>query len=109
MKCTDSKQEQFYGFESWGKAIFHEIHAPEWFVYVDYFSDAEGNLSMDMPAPTTTNRFVALGESRTKLISRGVYESEEALQKVIAMGIEQGVTETWDRLAEHLEAIQSGN
>ena len=34
------------------------------------------------------------------------YATEEALKIVLDMGMLQGITETWDRLAEHLEARQ---
>ncbi len=103
MKCVDRNQGDFYGFESWGKAVYQEIDAPEKFVYIDYFSDAEGNEAEGMPATESTIIFEDLG-SRTKVVSIGRYESEEALQQVLEMGMEQGIRETWDRLAEHLQS-----
>jgi uncharacterized protein YndB with AHSA1/START domain len=45
-------------------------------------------------------------EGKTKIISRAQYVSAEALKSVMEMGMEQGITETWDRLAEHLQSIQ---
>lgn len=105
MKCTDKNQEQFYGFESWGKGVYQEIVQSEKFVYVDYFSDAEGNEAEGMPAPLITNTFLE-HEGKTRLVSHAVYESAEALKSVIEMGMEQGITETWDRLEEHLQSVQ---
>ncbi|MEF3304706.1 SRPBCC domain-containing protein [Paenibacillus sp. GYB003] len=105
MKCVDKNQGDFYGFESWGKAVYEEIVQDEKFVYVDYFSDAEGNETPGMPAPRITMLFED-HEGKTKLISRARYETAEALQKVIDMGMMQGVTETWDRLAELLADIK---
>lgn len=32
--------------------------------------------------------------------------SAEALKTVMEMGMEKGITETYDRLAEHLESVQ---
>lgn len=105
MKCIDENQGDFYGYESWGKAIYKEIVEPEKIVYVDYFSDAEGNEAEGMPACEITMTFVEF-EGKTKLVSRTQYASAEALKKVLDMGVEQGITETWDRLAEHLQSLQ---
>lgn len=105
MKCIDENQGDFYGFESWGKAVYQEIVEAEKIVYTDYFSDAEGNEAEGMPSTEVTLTFVE-HEGKTKLVSRGKYASPEALKTVMDMGMEQGITETWDRLEEHLEALQ---
>lgn len=105
MKCMDENQGDFYGFESWGKAVYEEIVEPEKIVYVDYFSDAEGNAAEGMPSSQITMTFEK-HEGKTKLVSRAQYASAEALKSVMEMGMEQGITETWDRLAEHLQSIQ---
>jgi len=105
MKCVDKNQGDFYGFESWGKSFYQEIIENEKIVYTDYFSDAEGNLSTEMPVCEVTLTFVEQ-DGKTLITSTAKYPTEEALQKVVDMGMEQGITETWDRLAEHLEALQ---
>jgi uncharacterized protein YndB with AHSA1/START domain len=105
MKCIDEKQVDFFGFESWGKAVYEEIVEPEKVIFVDYFSDADGNEVEGMPSSQITMTLVEL-EGKTKIISRAQYVSAEALKSVMEMGMEQGITETWDRLAEHLQSIQ---
>ncbi|BCG61592.1 SRPBCC domain-containing protein [Paenibacillus sp. URB8-2] len=105
MKCVDEKQGDFYGMESWGKAVYQEISEPETIVYTDYFSDAEGNVTEGMPSSHITMTFVE-HEGKTKVISRGRFESAEALKTVMDMGMEQGITETWDRLEEYLPSIK---
>ncbi|WP_044640025.1 SRPBCC domain-containing protein [Risungbinella massiliensis] len=105
MKCIDQNQGDFYGFESWGKGVYQEIVESEKIVYIDYFSDAKGNEAEGMPATKVTLTFVE-HDGKTKLINRAIYDSPEALQTVLDMGMEQGITETWDRLAEHLQSIQ---
>ncbi|NBD22943.1 SRPBCC domain-containing protein [Paenibacillus glycinis] len=105
MKCMDPNQGDFFGMESWGKAIYEDMVEAKKIVYVDYFSDAEGSTVEGMPSSHITMTFIEQ-DGATKLISRARYESEEALRKVIEMGMEQGVTETWDRLAEHLASQQ---
>jgi uncharacterized protein YndB with AHSA1/START domain len=105
MKCIDENQGDFYGQESWGKGVYQEIVEAEKVVYVDYFSDSEGNEAEGMPSTQITMTFVE-HEGMTKLVSRAQYASVEALKTVLEMGMEQGISETWDRLAEHLQSIQ---
>lgn len=105
MKCIDENQGDFYGYESWGKAVYREIAEPEKVVYVDYFSDAEGKEAEGMPSSEITMMFLE-HEGKTKLVSRAQYPSAEALKTVLDMGMEQGITETWDRLDEYLQSMQ---
>lgn len=105
MKCIDEQQGDFFGMESWGKGVYQDIVEGEKIVYIDYFSDAEGNENQDMPSTLVTMLFEEF-DGKTKLISRSKYASAEALKTVIDMGMEQGITETWDRLAEHLQSVQ---
>ncbi|MNH94781.1 hypothetical protein D3C81_1445810 [compost metagenome] len=105
MKCIDENQGVFFGMESWAKAVYKEIVAGEKIVYLNYFSDAEGNEAEGMPSSSNTLTFEEY-EGRTKVISRSRYDSAEALQTVLDMGMEQGITETWNRLSEHLQSIQ---
>jgi uncharacterized protein YndB with AHSA1/START domain len=104
MKCTDESQE-YYGQESWGKAVYKEIIAPERIVYVDSFSDAEGNTVADMPETLITMTFIEQ-EGKTTIISRAEYASAEAVKTVLDMGMIQGITETYDNLERHLNDIQ---
>ncbi|MCQ4087922.1 SRPBCC domain-containing protein [Saccharibacillus sp. JS10] len=101
MTCQDEAQGEFFGMESWGKAVYQSIDAPNSIVYTDYFSDAEGNLNEEMPPSDTTLIFEPF-EGGTKVISRTVYDSEASLQTVIDMGMEYGIRETWDRLDDYL-------
>ncbi|MWC29863.1 SRPBCC domain-containing protein [Paenibacillus sp. MMS18-CY102] len=105
MKCVDKSHGDFYGMESWGKAIYKEIAEPEMFSYTDYFSDAEGNQNAEMPSTDVTLTFIDEG-GKTKLVNRGVYVSPEALKTVMDMGMLQGITETWDRLEERLNEVK---
>ncbi|WP_028612470.1 SRPBCC domain-containing protein [Paenibacillus harenae] len=102
MKCMDKNQGDFFGMESWGKSVYREIDEPDKIVYVDYFSDAEGIESDAMPSTECTLSFIEEA-GKTKIVNRAVYVSAEALKSVIDMGMEQGITETWDRLEEYLQ------
>ncbi|GGJ36743.1 SRPBCC domain-containing protein [Deinococcus roseus] len=105
MKCVDPNQGQFYGMESWGLGIYKEIDAPERLVYTDYFSDAEGKVNENMPTTLSTVVFEEV-DGGTRLITRAAYDTEEALKTVLDMGMLQGVSDTWDRLDEHLQELQ---
>ncbi|GEM49266.1 SRPBCC domain-containing protein [Deinococcus cellulosilyticus] len=105
MKCVDPNQGQFYGMESWGLGVYQEIEAPARLVYTDHFSDAQATINENMPATLSTLTFEEV-EGGTKVTTRAEYDTEEALKTVMDMGMLQGITETWDRLAEHLAAAQ---
>ncbi|MEV5030236.1 SRPBCC domain-containing protein [Paenibacillus sp. LPE1-1-1.1] len=105
MKCEDKNQGDFYGMESWGKGVYSEIQAPEKIVYTDYFSDAEGNIAETMPATISTLTFIEV-EGGTKVINTAEYATAEGLKQVLDMGMLEGITDTWNRLVEHLESIQ---
>jgi uncharacterized protein YndB with AHSA1/START domain len=102
MKCVDQNQGDYYGMESWGKGVYKEIIEPGKIVYVDSFSDSEGNVNEAMPSTTITLEFIDL-DGKTKLINRAEYVSAEALKTVTDMGMIQGITETWNRLEEILQ------
>jgi uncharacterized protein YndB with AHSA1/START domain len=104
MKCTDESQ-QYYGMESWGKAVYHEIVEPERIVYTDAFSDAEGNITEGMPQTLITLTFLE-HEGKTKLLNHAEYATDEALKTVLDMGMLEGITSTWDNLEQFLEEIQ---
>ena len=102
MKCSD-ESAQYYGMESWGRAVYHDIVEPERIVYTGSL-DAEGNIIQDMPQTLVTMTFIE-HEGQTKMISHAEYATEEALKKVIDMGMIQGITSTWDNLEEFLAEI----
>lgn len=108
MRCEDKDQGEFYGQESWGKAIYIDIDEPHEFTYEDHFSDAEGNVNGNMPVMTITMQFIDTKDGKTKLVSRGVFDSIEGYDKVIAMGVVEGITQTWDRLEEQLLSNKEG-
>ena len=101
MKCVDKNQGEWFGKESWGKAVFKEVDAPNRFVYEDHFVDAEGNETPGMPVMTIAMEFTE-ADGKTTVKSTGKFQSKEDYDKVIGMGVEQGAAETWDRLAEYL-------
>lgn len=93
------------GDESWGKAIYDEIDKPRKIVYRDYFADSEGNINEDMPGSKTELEFIE-HNGVTRQVSTTEYESPESLQKVLDMGMIDGMNSSMERLDEYLKSIQ---
>jgi len=99
MKCVDENQGEWYGKESWGKSVYKDINEPESFTYTDYFINPDGTVQEEMPVMNITMQFIDM-DGKTKVVSRTVFDTEEDYNKIVATGVVQGVTETWDRLEE---------
>lgn len=91
------------GDESWGKATYDEIDEPQLIAYTDAFADAEGTVNDAMPTTKSRVEFVEI-DGRTQLTIRAQYATPDALREVLDMGMVEGLTETLDRLAEHVTA-----
>lgn len=89
------------GEESWGKATYREIVPPERLVYVDTFSDAEGNVNPALPQMVIAVEFFE-HEGKTKVVSRSLFATVEERDTVLAMGAVEGMNETLDRLEAYL-------
>ncbi|WP_010276610.1 SRPBCC domain-containing protein [Paenibacillus senegalensis] len=105
MKCIDPNLKNYYGVEAWGKIVYKDIVEPEFIRYIDYFSDADGNIDESMPAPEVTMYFVDLGE-QTKLVSRYVFNSKESLEVVQDTGFLEGMTQILERLNTLVESLK---
>jgi len=91
--------------ESWGKGEYLEIVEPERIVYIDSFSDADGNVIESMPQAEITMTFIDL-DGKTKLVSSAKYATAEILKTIIDMGVLDGIGQTWDRLEALLADLQ---
>jgi uncharacterized protein YndB with AHSA1/START domain len=105
MTCTDESQEEFFGDESWGKAVFQEIIEPEKIVYRDTFTDEEGNVDEEMPEILVTMNFIEIN-GQTKLTTRSQFDSTETLELVMETGIEEGFASQSVRLDYLLEELK---
>jgi uncharacterized protein YndB with AHSA1/START domain len=90
------------GEEAWGLGVYQEITPTSRIVYIDTFSDAAGTAIP--PESTVTVELVDLGNGRTLMKNRATSASKEHLEQVLAMGMVEGMTESLDRLEEHLAA-----
>lgn len=89
------------GEQHFGRMDFLEIEPESKYVAADVFCDASGTANPDLPRQTFTTTFDDEGDT-TRVIVIVDYESVEDLQKVIQMGMEQGVTMAQDQLEELL-------
>lgn len=88
-----------------GRAVYEEIRSPEKIVYTDYFVSPEGDAKDDMPSGLVTYEFADQGDA-TIVTGRTLYPQASDLQAVLEMGVIEGMTETLDRLDEHLEQVK---
>jgi uncharacterized protein YndB with AHSA1/START domain len=93
------------GTEAWGLAVYKVIKAPEKIHFEDYFSDKDGKPNKDMPYTTIQVDFIEK-DGKTIVKSVAKYSNKEDLQKVIDMGMIEGMTETYDRLEEYLPVVK---
>lgn len=93
------------GDESWGKAIYKEINNPEKLVYEDYFSDKDGNINEEMPGMLITVEFHNYN-GKTRVASTTLFDTPETREKVVEMGVVEGMGSSMDRLDTYLAELQ---
>ncbi|MEZ4860150.1 MAG: SRPBCC domain-containing protein [Caldilineaceae bacterium] len=91
--------------ESWGLTVYQEIVKPERIVALDQFADAAGNVSAEMPKMLNTITFTAV-DSQTVVNSHIEVATVDDLETIISMGMEEGMTESWDQLEALLMQLQ---
>ena len=82
---TSPEGEKHYG---WWQV--ESVDAPRGFRIQDGFGDAEGNPAPDMP---TTHMSITLEETPggTRMLVESQFPSREAMDQMIAMGMEEGI------------------
>jgi len=70
-----------------------ETDAPRLLVFRDGFAHADGTLNTDLPTNTARVTIEEVGERRTRMSIENVFPCDEAMEQVLAMGAEQGLTE----------------
>jgi uncharacterized protein YndB with AHSA1/START domain len=80
--------------------VYHDVRSPERIVDTFEYEGMPGHVSLET---------VTLEESggKTKMIDRSVYQSVEDRDAMLKAGMEEGVFESMDRLAELLTKLQS--
>jgi uncharacterized protein YndB with AHSA1/START domain len=89
------------GSEYWGRMDYKQIRPIDSYTALDGFCDADGTLNPDLPRAEWNVTFTEQGE-RTLVHTVVTYQSAEAVQQVIDMGMKDGMTSTMERLDELL-------
>ena len=70
-----------------------EADAPHRLVFRDGFANADGTPNTDLPMNTANLRIEEVGQGRTPMSIESVFPSAEAMAQVLAMGMEEGLTQ----------------
>jgi uncharacterized protein YndB with AHSA1/START domain len=69
-----------------------EADAPRQLVFRDGFANADGAPNNDLPIGTAHVRIEDVGHGRTRMSIKSVFPSAEAMEQVLSMGMEEGLT-----------------
>ncbi len=69
-----------------------EVDAPHRLVFRDGFANADGTPNPEMPINTANIRIHEIRQGRTRMSIESVFPSAEAMEQVLAMGMEEGLT-----------------
>jgi len=69
-----------------------EADAPHRLVFRDGFANADGTPNTDLPINTANVRIEEVGQGRTRMSVESVFPSTEAMEQVLSMGMEEGLT-----------------
>jgi uncharacterized protein YndB with AHSA1/START domain len=70
-----------------------EADAPHRLVFRDGFANADGTPNNDLPMTTARVRIEDVGHGRTRMSIESIFPSTEAMEQVLAMGMEEGLTQ----------------
>ncbi len=95
------------GTTHWSRMDYDDIIIHQEFSGQDSFCDEQGISNPQLPSSQFVNRFVDF-EDHTKIISDFIYESEEAIEMVLKMGMKEGLEaacENLDKLLTKLHKV----
>jgi uncharacterized protein YndB with AHSA1/START domain len=88
-----------------------EIDPPRRLVFRDGFANADGTPNTDLPLGEARVTITELGGGRTRMSIESIFPDAAAMEQVLAMGMEQGLTEAVGQidaiLAEDRQAAKS--
>ena len=85
---TGPEGDQVHGY--W---LVDEADPPRSIVFRDGFANDDGTPNPDLPDTTGRVRIEGIGEGRTRMSIESVFPSAEAMEQLIAMGMEDGLTQ----------------
>ncbi len=85
------------GERHWARMDYTAVSRLRHFALTDSFCDVDGKVNPALPVSSGQMTFTATAVG-TRVDFNMVYASEEALQKIVEMGFEQGITACMDQL-----------
>ena len=70
-----------------------DADAPHRLVFRDGFANADGTPNTDMPVGEARVTIEAISAGRTRMAIESIFPSAEAMEQVLAMGMEEGLTQ----------------
>jgi uncharacterized protein YndB with AHSA1/START domain len=70
-----------------------EANAPHQLVFRDGFANADGTPNSELPMNMVQVRIEDVGSGRTRMSFESVFPSAEAMEQILAMGMEEGLTQ----------------
>lgn len=89
------------GEKHWCRVDFKTIDTGKSYTASNGFCDEDGNMNKDFPIMQWENQFAAAGD-KTNVIVELTFESEEELEKIVAMGFKEGFSMALGNLDELL-------
>ena len=84
-----------------------EVDPPRTLVFRDLFADANGNPNPDLPAMTGTVTIEPISPGRTRMSIASAFQTRAALDQVMAMGMEEGITQAVGQIDAILSETQA--
>ncbi len=88
-------------YRGWWRVL--AVEAPRHLEFEDGFSDEEGNPNPEMPTVNVTVELREERGGRTEMTLETVFPSQEAMEQLIAMGMEEGITGALGQIDQLLE------
>ncbi len=86
-----------------------DVDPPNSLVFNDGFANEDGTPNDDMPTTTATVTIEDIGDGRTRMSIASVFPDLEAMEQVLAMGMEEGITQAIGQIDEILaENVATG-
>jgi uncharacterized protein YndB with AHSA1/START domain len=86
-----------------------EVDPPRSIVFRDLFADDDGNPNPDMPAMTARVNIEDIGQGRTRMSIESIFPSTQAMEQVLAMGMEEGLKSALGQIDAILAETPSQN
>ncbi len=79
------------GEKFWGWWRVRSVDAPHRLEFEDGFSDDKGEPNPEMPVGVARITIESIGDTRSRMLMENRFESTEAMEQVLAMGMEEGI------------------